>query len=197
MDAVLGRLGELGPWSYVVVGAFAFLEASAFVGLVAPGETAVLFGGFLAGQGYVSPVGVAASAALGGVLGDTVGYELGYRAGPRLLARWRLRRAAVDRARRAFQRHGGKAVFFGRFVGFLRAFAPFVAGLSGMPYRRFVVYNASGAVLWAVACTALGYLAGANWRRIGHWVSWTGAAVVLALAVVVALRWRRLRRALA
>src|SRR5262245_65559216 len=106
MDAVLGRLGELGPVSYVVVGVLAFLEASAFVGLIAPGETAVLFGGFLAGQGYVSPVGIAASAAVGGILGDTVGYELGHRLGSRLLARWRLRRGAVERARRAFERHG-------------------------------------------------------------------------------------------
>ena len=197
MEAVLGRLAELGYWTYVVVGAFAFLEASAFVGLVAPGETAVVFGGFLAGQGYVSPVGIAASAAVGGVIGDTVGYELGYHAGPRLLARWRLRRAAVDRARRVFQRHGGKAVFFGRFVGFLRAFAPFVAGLAARPYGRFLVYTASGAVRGAGGCTALGDLAGANWRRIEHWVSWSGAAVVLALALVLALHWRRLRRAAA
>jgi undecaprenyl-diphosphatase len=195
MDAVLSRLGELGPWCYAVVAVLAFLEASAFVGLVAPGETAVVAAGFLAGQGYVSPVGVAVSAAVGGILGDNVGYELGHRLGARLLARWRLRRRAVERARRAFARHGGKAVFFGRFVGFLRAFAPFVAGMSGMPYGRFLVCNAAGAVLWAAGFTALGWVAGANARRIADWIGWIGAAVAVALAVVVILRWRCPRRA--
>lgn len=126
-----------------------------------------------------------------------VGYELGRRFGVPLLARWRFHRNALERATRVFREHGGTAVFFGRFVGFLRAFAPFVAGVSGMPYGRFLVRNVSGAVLWAITCTALGYVAGANWQEISRWMSWIGAAFAVTLAVILALRWRRLRSATA
>jgi membrane-associated protein len=190
MEALLRWLAGLGDWIYVILAVLTFLETSAFVGLVAPGETAVIFAGFLAGQGYLSPSAVVASASLGAILGDSVGYELGRRFGPALLRRHRFRRRALVRAEEVFARHGGKAVFFGRFVGFLRAFAPVLAGIARMPYPRFVLFNVTGAVLWAAACTTLGYAAGTNWRLIERWLDWIGAAAAAVLVGVILVRWR-------
>jgi membrane-associated protein len=190
MDAVLARLAELGGWAYGLVGAFAFLETSALLGLFTPGETVVVVGGLLAGQGRLSPVGVAAAAAIGAILGDTVGYELGRHFGTRLLNAVRFRRRALGRAERTFRSHAGKAVFFGRFVGFLRTFAPVLAGIARMPYPRFLVCNAAGGILWAASFTVLGYVAGANWRVIERWMSWIGVGIAMAIVIVFLARWR-------
>jgi undecaprenyl-diphosphatase len=194
-SALLLRFAQWSVLVYVAIGILAFLEASAFVGLLAPGEAAVILGGALASRAGLSPVAVAGAAALGAALGDTVGYELGHRLGRPWVERrarpgsFRCRQLA--RAERLFAEHGGKTVFFGRFVGFLRAFAPFVAGMSRMPYGRFVAFNVSGAVLWAVACTAAGYFAGESWTRIHRWVGWGAlAAALAAVLVVLALRRR-------
>jgi len=196
---LLPLVAQWRAFVYVAVGVFAFLEASAFVGLLAPGETAVVFGGALASRAGFSPWGIAAAAALGAALGDSVGYELGHRLGrPWIATRsppGSFRCRQLERAERLFADHGGKTVFFGRFVGFLRAFAPFIAGMSRMPYRRFVVFNVSGAVLWAAACTAIGWFAGANWERIERWVGIGGVALAVAVALVVAVVRRRRVRA--
>jgi undecaprenyl-diphosphatase len=91
-----------------------------------------------------------------------------------------------------FQRHGGKAVLIGRFIGFLRALAPFVAGSSRMPYGRFLAYNVTGAILWTVACVFLGYFVGAAWPIAEKWVGRAG--LVLGLVVVAAAAWWLRRR---
>ena len=203
MEAFLEQLLRFSWLGYLVIGVMAFLEAAVFVGLVAPGETVVILGGFLAGQRYLSPIGVAVAASVGAALGDSVGYELGRRLGRGWLERYTRRRAfrrrQLERARRFFEQYGGAAIFIGRFVGFLRAFAPFLAGVAGMPYGRFVLWNVSGGVLWATGCTLLGYYAGANWQRIAHAVGWAGLAVGTTALVVALLvhRWRRASRAAA
>jgi membrane-associated protein len=192
MDALLRWLAGLGDWAYVILALLTFLETSAFVGLVVPGEMAVVFAGFLAGRGLLSPVAAVASASLGAVLGDSVGYEIGHRFGPAVLGRFRFRRSALVRAENVFRRYGGSAVFFGRFVGFLRAFVPLLAGIARMPYRRFLAYNVAGAVLWAAAFTTIGYVAGANWQAIARRISWIAAGVIV-VATVLLLRWRAAR----
>jgi undecaprenyl-diphosphatase len=97
-----------------------------------------------------------------------------------------------------FQRQGPKAVFFGRFVGFARALVPFVAGASEMPYRKFVLYDAVGAVLWTIGFVTLGYVVGASWQAAEQWISRSGlivAGVVLVAGTIVWLRRRRSKRA--
>ena len=196
--AILSRIEQASWLVHLFVGTMAFLEASAFVGLIAPGETAVIVAGALAARTHISPIGVAIAASIGAALGDSVGYELG-----RHLGRpWLLRHAQpgsfrcrqLERAERLFAGHGGKTVFFGRFVGFLRAFAPFVAGMSHMPYRRFLLFNVTGAVIWACTCTAVGYFFGAYWEQVHRWVGWAGLAAALA-TVLLLLGLRRLRAA--
>ncbi|MFD1507085.1 DedA family protein [Georgenia yuyongxinii] len=121
---------------------------------------AVLLGGVLAHLGKVPLVVVMAAAVLGAVVGDNIGYAVGARLEPKLDAR------APDRARRhlaaaeaVVQRWGAPAVLIGRWAALLRAVVPCVAGASGLPYRRFVVFNVLGGALWGVAVAGIGYLA--------------------------------------
>src|SRR5690349_14832029 len=128
LDSLLATMSRLGHWSYLLIGLGATLESSAFVGLLVPGETLVLFSGFLAAQGLLELGDLMVVVTAGAILGDTLGYALGRRLGrPWLLrfGRWAgVRAEQLERADSFFAHHGGKTVFFGRFIGFLRALAP-------------------------------------------------------------------------
>jgi membrane protein DedA with SNARE-associated domain len=201
LDFLVGLVERLGHWGYVIIFLGATLESAAFVGFVVPGESLVLVAGFLAAVGVLDVAPVLVVVALGAVIGDSIGYELGRRLGRSWLERFgpRLglheeRIADVDRF---FADHGGKAVLLGRFVGFLRALAPFVAGASRMPYPRFLFYNATGGVLWAVSFVLLGYVLGASWYVAERWIgraTLIGAAVVGVIVVGLWLLRRRRQR---
>ncbi len=192
----LDRLADLAsPWGYVVVGLLTLLEASAMIGLVVPGEAALLIGGFLASQGRAELPLMMVVGAVGAVVGDSVGYEIGRHLGPSL-RRSRLGQWVGDErwaaAEAYLAKHGGRAVFFGRFVGVLRAMVPTIAGLSGMPYRTFLPWNAIGGIVWGPGFVLLGYAAGGSYHRVGQWAGAASAVlftvVVLVLAVVMAAR---------
>jgi membrane-associated protein len=129
----------------------------------------------------------------GSIIGDNVGYYLGHRLGRPWLDRYPRLIVVVAHVDELFARHGGKAVLVGRFVGFLRALAPFIAGASRMPYRTFVVYNAMGATTWAVAFVLLGYCLGESWTVAEKWIGRVGVVVggLVIVAVVVLVRRRR------
>jgi len=174
-----------GPWAYVVLAVLAAAESGAFVGLAVPGETAMLLGGFLAFQGRVSLGWMMAAGALGAVAGDSVGYEIGRLFGEPLKRSRLGRKVGQERWARAeayLRAKGGRAVFLGRFVGLLRALVPALAGMSEMPYRRFLPWNLAGGAIWASGFVLLGYLAGSSYRQVEGIV---GRASVLLLLVVV------------
>ncbi len=172
------------PWGYVVVFLAVTLEASAFVGLVFPGETMLLVGGFLASQHKLSVVALMVLGTIGAVIGDSIGYEVGRHFGERL-QRTRLGRKVGEerweRARETLRRHGGSAVLIGRWVGVLRALVPAAAGDSGMPYRTFVVWNVAGAIVWAPTVVAIGYVAGNSWEQVDRALGWGSLAVAAVL----------------
>jgi membrane protein DedA with SNARE-associated domain/membrane-associated phospholipid phosphatase len=153
---------ELGEWTYALVGLLAFLETGAFVGLVFPGETAVILGGAVAGQGELSVIlmiAVVWSCAWAGdsvsfVIGNRLGREFVLRHGPKV----RITRERFEQVEAYFARHGGKTILVGRFIGLVRALAPFIAGSSGMRYRAFVPFSIIGTGLWAATFTLLGYV---------------------------------------
>jgi membrane protein DedA with SNARE-associated domain/membrane-associated phospholipid phosphatase len=184
------------PWAYVLVGALAAAEASAFVGLVIPGEAAMLFGGVLAFQGRAELWVMVVVACIGAVVGDSAGYEIGRHLGPRLQSSALGRRIGRDRWERAnayVRRQGGRAVFFGRFVGVLRALVPAIAGQARLPYKTFLPFNIAGGVTWATGFVLLGYLAGGSWRLVERWAGRASLVlaglVAVAAAVVFAARW--------
>jgi undecaprenyl-diphosphatase len=200
IDSIARHILGLNGWAALaIVFALPLLESSAFVGVVFPGEIAVLLGGVLAFQHRVSLTAVLAAAVSGAIIGDTVGYWVGRRFGPSLLES-RLGRLVKQehrqRAERYLAERGGKAVFLGRFTAALRALIPGLAGMARMPYRTFVAYNIAGGAVWASAMVMVGYLAGASWQRAAHWASRIGLAILalVVLAVAVKLAGRLTRR---
>jgi membrane protein DedA with SNARE-associated domain len=199
---VTGLLDSLlrmpGAVVYVVVGLLVFAEDALFVGFVIPGETAAILSGVAASRGNVSLAGMCVVVVLAAIVGDGVGYEVGSRFGTRLLGLSVLRHRAVriDAARARLARQGGPAVFGGRFVAFLRAVMPFLAGTAHMAYRRFLVYNAAGGLVWGLGCVLLGYLAGNSYAAIEKIFGRAAALVVAAVVVIGLVVWsvRRHRR---
>ena len=179
---------------YVAVFALPFLEASVLLGFVFPGETALVFGGVLAGRHRVGVVGVLLLAVAGAVTGDAVGYAVGRRYGSSLQGT-RLGRIVGDERWRTtedfLQRRGGPAVFLGRFTALLRALVPGAAGMARLPYRVFFLWNALGGAVWASACVLGGYVVG---DVIGSYLSDAGYVLVAVVVVAVAVHLLRRRR---
>jgi len=180
-----------------VAGAVFFLsaaETALFVGFVVPGELAVILGGVLASRAHVPLPAILAASVAGPILGDSIGYYLGRRYGEntrhkRLRRRW-------AKARSWVKNKGAPAVFLGRFVAFVRTFIPPAAGVSKMPYRRFLPWNVAAGILWGSGSALLGYFAGENFEAIVHTMGWLGLALLaLAIAVLTGIRffWPRRR----
>lgn len=136
LERLLEDLGRsLGTWTYLLVGGLAFLETGAFVGLLAPGETTILVGGVVAGQGEIDIVALIALVWACAVAGDLVSFYLGRRLGREFLethgAKVSITPDRLEKVEGFFDKHGGKAILLGRFVGLVRAIAPFLAGRAG------------------------------------------------------------------
>jgi membrane protein DedA with SNARE-associated domain len=165
------------------------------LGIPLPGETALITAGIYAGHTHrLSPWLIFLVAAAGAIIGDNIGYWIGEKGGYRLARRYgprvRLDERKLKIARYLFDRHGGKVVFFGRFVSVLRAYAAFLAGTSKMRWRWFVVANASGGIIWAGIYTLAAYLAGNMLKQVSGILDWVlvGVAVVAIVAIVVLIR---------
>jgi membrane protein DedA with SNARE-associated domain len=154
-------------------------------GIPVPGETALVTAAFLASQGHYSIVAVIAVAAAGAIIGDNIGYWIGREGGRKLLERWGPVRRYADKAlppaERFFEKHGAKAVFFGRFIAFLRVTAAWLAGISRMTWWRFLLWNAAGGILWAIAISLLAYQFG---KAAADAVSRYGLVAVAAIVVL-------------
>jgi|tagenome__1003787_1003787.scaffolds.fasta_scaffold20605852_2 membrane-associated protein len=194
------------PASVILLVAFLLpaAEASTFLGVIVPGETAVLVAGVLAQSGRLPLWAVIVAATLGAVLGDQIGFFVGRRHGQPLLDRlppWIIRHARPERVLDLVRRRGAVAVVLGRWTASLRALMPGVAGASGLSPRRFLIANSAGGAFWAATVAVLGYLAGASFRqaesqlRLGGGVLLAGAVllVVLVFACRRLIRRRRTR----
>jgi undecaprenyl-diphosphatase len=179
----------LGSWTYLLVGFFAFAETGAFVGLVVPGETVMLLGGAVAGQGAIDIYLLIAVAWFAAWLGDTTSFFLGRKLGRNFVLdhgpRVGISHERFEKVEDYFGRHGGKTIFIGRFISLVRAFAPFIAGSSGMQYRAFVPYSILGTGLWATAHILVGYFFSRSIETAGKYAA-KGAFALATLIVVVA-----------
>ena len=185
---VIGDIASgLGNWTYLLVGLLAFLETGAFVGLVAPGETVVIAGGVIAGQGEISLILLIGIVWIAAVLGDTTSFFIGRRLGRNFILRHgpkvKITEERLVQVERYFKRHGGKTILIGRFIGLVRALAPFIAGSSGLPYRRFLPYSIVGTGLWATIFIVLGYVFWQSFDRVAH----VAGQATLAFGALVAI----------
>jgi membrane protein DedA with SNARE-associated domain/membrane-associated phospholipid phosphatase len=187
----------LGAWTYVLVGVMAFLETGAFIGLVAPGETVVIAGGVIAGQGEISLIPLIGLVWICAILGDTTSFYIGKRLGREFLERHgprvKITHERLEQVDGYFDRHGGKTILIGRFIGLVRAIAPFIAGSSQMAFRNFVPYSVVGTGLWATTFCVLGYIFWRSFDQVAHIAGQAilGFGVTVAVIVAVVLAYKR------
>lgn len=199
VDLVRDAGEALGPYTYALVGGLAFLETGAFIGLLAPGELAMIVGGVIAGQGQIEVVPLIALVWTCAVAGDVTSFLLGRRLGRAFMVKHGPRVAIteerLDQVERFFERNGGKAIFLGRFVGLVRSIAPFLVGSSGMSLRRFLPYDILGAGLWSATFVLIGFFFWQSFDRVIELAERgavaLGAVITLTVAAVAAVRWLR------
>ncbi len=190
---------KLGALTYLLVGAAAFLETGAFVGLLLPGETVIILGGAVAGQGETSIVLTIGVIWVAAFLGDSTSFMLGRRLGRGFILRHgpkvRITHERFARVEDYFSRHGGKTILIGRFIGLVRAMAPFTAGSSGMRYTYYLPFCVLGTGLWAAAFALIGYFASQSLDAAAHAAGQGtflfGTAVATIVVIVVAVRFLR------
>jgi undecaprenyl-diphosphatase len=171
----------------------AFIEALVGIGLIMPGSVLTVFSGWLAFQGKAPITAVMAAAGFGAVLGDLLSYWLGARFGARLW-RWsflKKRRNLLRLTELFFFEHGGKSVFFGRFLGPIRGLVPFVAGASKMRPVAFSCYAIVSGILWGISYPGLGYLGGTSWQKAETLTGRLGLLVALGLIAILLVAWLR------
>ena len=197
ISGLIDRLLGLPGWLVLLIaGLTVFAEDALALGFVIPGETVALLAGAAAKLGHVSLVGVLIVVITAAIVGDSVGYEIGRHLGPRVLQLRVLakRRTRVDQARDFLARRGGSAVFLGRWVAFLRAVTPFLAGTARMPYPKFLAWNALGGITWGATVVLLGYAAGASYAKVEKTFGRDAAFIAAALLVVAVVVWRVRKR---
>ncbi len=199
-----GVFGALAPildrYGYLAVGGLVLVED---FGVPAPGETILIAAAVYAGAGQLNIIAVGVIGFLGAVIGDNIGFAIGHFGGRRLVLRWGryvlLTEERLDKAEGFFARHGGKIVAVARFVEGLRQANGIIAGLTRMPWRRFLAFNALGAALWVGLWTSVGYFAGnhldAVYGQLHRYELYLGVALAVLIIALVLHRtlWRRLR----
>jgi membrane protein DedA with SNARE-associated domain len=182
----------IASYGYLAVFVLVGMES---LGIPLPGETAVIVAGGYAGSTHkLSPWLIFAVAAAAAIIGDNIGYLIGDKGGYQLARRYgrkvRLDEQKLKIARYLFDRHGVKVVFFGRFVSILRTYAAFLAGTSQMRWRKFLVANAAGGIVWAAIYTTAAYFAANALQRVSSNLNWVllGAAVIAVAVVVIVIR---------
>jgi membrane protein DedA with SNARE-associated domain len=197
VDDFLRQILDQPAWLiYLVVGVIVFVEDAIFVGFVVPGETVAILGGVSAFLGRTDLTAMVLLVVIAAIVGDSVGYEVGKIWGTRVLAHHLLdkRRHQLDRAQTFLRERGGSAVFLGRWTAFFRAVMPALAGVSRMPYRTFLIWNAAGGIVWGVVVVTAGYLAGLSYERAAKWLGGGATAIVATIVVVALVVWHVRRR---
>ena len=195
-----GRYGldDLVRWGgYVVLVAIVFVETGLLVGFFLPGDSLLITAGLVAATGALNIWWLNVLLVVAAIVGDSVGYAIGWRAGPRLFTRPKsllFNPKHVERTRAFYARHGAKTIVIARFVPIVRTFAPVVAGVGQMEYRRFLFYNVAGGVGWVTSMTWAGYLLGQTVPNIGDHIHVLVVVVILLSLIPIVVELVRERR---
>jgi membrane-associated protein len=196
LSSALAHLSRrLGAWTYLLVAGFAFLETAAFVGLIAPGETALALGGVVAARGHASLVPMIVIAWAAAAAGDLVSFSVGSRVGRSVLTtygpRLQLTQRRLARVDAFIAAYGPKAILVGRFVGFIRAVAPFLAASTGMRLRAFLPWSLLGTGVWSTSFVLVGYAFSASVGHATGLLSKGALGLAVVAALILAVRTRR------
>jgi len=191
-------LDSLVQWGgYGVLFAIVFAETGLLVGFFLPGDSLLITAGLLAANGTLNIWWLNGLLIVAAVVGDSVGYAIGRRLGPRLFTRQKsllFNPAHVERTRRFYEKYGAKTIVIARFVPIVRTFAPVLAGVGGMEYRRFIFYNVAGGVGWVVSMTWVGYLLRQSIPNIGSYIHIVVPIVIVLSCIPIAVELLRERR---
>ena len=196
IESLLDRLAELDAgWLYLLAFVLPFGETVALLDAIVPGEVGLVLLGAAAARAEISLVWIIVIGSLGAFTGDSVSWYIGHRWGTSLVTRWNPVRQRLEgplvSAERHFARHGGRTVFLGRFVGALRAIVPIVAGTAGMPYRRFVPWNAVASVAWVSTVVVLGAVFGEVVADVVDRFGLVVTGLVVVVGATLVIRHRR------
>ena len=190
-------LYELVRWGgYVALTAIVFTETGLLIGFFLPGDSLLITAGLVAAAGGLDIWLLNVLLSVAAIVGDSVGYAIGYRAGPHIFtredSRWFNKKHLV-RTREFYERHGGKTIILARFIPIIRTFAPVVAGVGRMDYRRFLAFNVLGGIGWVCGLTWAGYLLGQTIPDIGRYIHVVIVVVVVLSLVPIGVEWWRAR----
>src|SRR3984893_7087067 len=161
-DRLIHLLSQVitGWWGYALLAGIVFAESGLLVGLFLPGDSLLFTVGVVAGAGQLDIVSISVLLTIMSVLGDQSGYFLGRRTGPRIFSRpdsLVFKQEYITRTQAFFEKHGGKALIYAKFVPIIRTFVPFMAGVGRMHYTRFLCFNVFGGIGWVLSMTLAGY----------------------------------------
>lgn len=190
-----GQLQQfLDTWGYLAVFFSVAIESS---GIPFPGETMLIIAAVYAGLGNINIQGVITAAALGAIVGDNLGFLAGNKGGYKLARaiwqRFKLNESTLDNAKKFYARHGDKTVFFGRFIAILRTWSAFLAGVNQMPWPRFLFFNASGGIIWAILYGGLGYFFAENvpfLHKILHDLGVGSVVLLISMLLIGLIAWK-------
>ena len=195
-------LDDLIRWGgYLVLFAIVFTETGLLVGFFLPGDSLLITAGIVAAAGGLNIWWLNLVLIVAAITGDSVGYAIGVRLGPRLFTRPQsllFNPRHIERTRAFYERHGSKTIVIARFVPIVRTFAPVVAGVGQMEYRRFIFYNVAGGMGWVTSMTWAGYGLGRAIPNLGRYIHLVvGIVIVLSVIPIVIeiIRERRRRSA--
>jgi membrane-associated protein len=182
---------------YVLLAAIVFTETGLLVGFFLPGDSLLITAGLVAAAGVLNIWWINVILIVAAVVGDSVGYAIGARLGPALFTREKsllFNPRHVERTREFYARHGARTIVIARFVPIIRTFAPVVAGVGRMEYRRFLTYNLAGGMGWVVSMTWTGYLLGSLIPNISQYVHVVVAIVIVLSCLPIVFELQRARR---
>jgi membrane-associated protein len=185
---------------FIGIVAIVFAETGLLIGFFLPGDSLLIIAGTFAARGDFNIATLIPSVILAAIIGDATGYAIGKRTGMALYSRPNsllFRRQHLEMTREYYERHGGKSIVIARFIPILRTFAPVVAGVATMGYRRFAIYNVFGAILWVTSMTIGGYVLGRQFppEVLESRIHYVVAAVIFLSLLPPAIAWLRHRRA--
>jgi membrane-associated protein len=198
LDVYLNVLIQnFGIFTYVILFAVVFCETGLVITPFLPGDSLIFAAGAFAAIGSLDFSLLFLALSLAAIIGDTVNYWLGHYVGPRIFTRKNVRflnKEYLDRAHRFFEKYGGKTIVLARFIPIIRTFAPFVAGIGAMSYRRFIIYNVAGGVAWVSLFLSLGYFFG-NLPAVRENFAFVVVAIILIsfVPILIELVRRRLK----
>jgi len=185
---------EYGNWTYALLFLVIFMETGLVVTPILPGDSLLFAAGMFAAVGSMNIFYLLGLLMAAAILGDTLNYSIGRYLGDRAYSITWIKKEYFDKTHAFYEKHGGKTIVLARFVPIVRTFAPFVAGIGKMSYRRFIAYNIAGGIAWVLICTLAGYFFG-NIPVVKKNFELVIIGIILLSVMPIVLEWWKARRA--